>query len=202
MIQYKEMPPSAQKSYDFNNKARKITMMIGWVASPIIFIAYFIGSIVEKDLDFVNSFLNGITFGCALNGLIHCVFLWKGGLKKLTEWAVSLGILLGLFALIPILLVVIGVPYLCAAFGYFFVAIDTILFLMKKPLIYKWEHKYLLKSKKAQEEIEEDAYRETMYAAESTAAAEQLSNLNKLKEQGAITEEEFNRKKAELLEKI
>lgn len=155
MIRFEDMPPSAQKAYNFNNKARKITMMIGWVASPIIFIIYLIKTLVSGELDVVNSFLNGITFGCALNGLIHSVFLWKIGLKKIKDWALSLGIIFGLFALIPILLIAIGVPYLCAAFGYIFVVIDTILFLTKKPLIYKWENKHFLTSRKAREEMGE-----------------------------------------------
>lgn len=76
--------------------------------------------------------------------------------------------------------------------GWIFLIIDTILFIMKKPLIYRWEDKRVL----AKAETQTGAF----IAAPS--AADKLNELNKMLNSGAITQEEFDEKKAELLESM
>lgn len=204
-ITYDDMPPSAQKTYDLNNKLRKITMMMGWVLSPVIFLIIMVYSLISGDgfgVSFVLGIEMGMTLGCLLNGFLHSTSILRPALHWLKDKMLGLGILFGLFALIPILLIAIGIPYICAVFGWIFVIVDTILYLKKKPLIYRWEHKQFIKMKKAQEEIEAAAYMEAAEAAKSETAAEKLSSLNKLREQGAITEDEYNAKKAELMDQI
>ena len=86
--------------------------------------------------------------------------------------------------------------------GFIFLIADTVFFFIKKPLIYPFEHKCFLDSKKAQEEIQAAAYSEMMRRANSENNMEKIRKLKEMMEQGVITEEEFNRKKTELLDKI
>lgn len=147
MIEFDEMPKSAQKAYKVNNVVRKITMKLSWITMPLLFITCCIISIKEKAFpqEFLLDLEVGLFIGCALHGLIHSGFFIKIALRKIREWVLPLGILFGLFALIPILFVVIGVPYFCAVFGgLVFEIIDTIRYLKKMPLIYNWELKHFL----------------------------------------------------------
>lgn len=189
MINIKEMPVSAQKAYEKRNKIRKVFLFIGWG----LFVIALISDLVRTG-DFMGSLLSAFGSGGMLLGIVHFEFYFK----KMWKNGIGIALLLGIFALLAAALLV----FVAALVGWIYLIADTVLFIMKKPLVYPFEHKYFLEMRKVQEEIEENIYRETIHSAESTAAAEQLSNLNRLKEQGAITDEEFNAKKAELLGKI
>jgi hypothetical protein len=84
--------------------------------------------------------------------------------------------------------------------GGIFLIIDLILFIKKKPLIYPYEYVSLLQTKAAQAEMMCNAAQD--FKDDSEIAAENLQKLSDMLEKGLITTEEFNMKKAELLERM
>ncbi len=147
MINYEDMPESAQKTYRMNNAVRKFTMKLTWFTIPLVFILCCKVSIEANAFpkELLTDLEVGLFIGSAIHGLIHSGCIIKIAYRKVKDWALTLGAFLGLFALIPILLIIIGVPYLCAIFGgIVFEIIDTIRYFKKMPLVYKWEHKHLL----------------------------------------------------------
>lgn len=189
-ITYEEMTPAMQKAYRSTNTARKVILFICLAISLIVFFASF-GEFVGK-YGFLEAFTGSLAPTYALGGmvcgLVHCEFLFRTLFRKVP-----------LILALPVCLFL----YIAGSFaGFPLMILDLILFIRKKPLVYPFEHEYFLMLKPVQEEIEAAAYQEAAEAAHSENAAEKLSTLNRLREQGAITEDEYNAKKAELLEQI
>lgn len=190
-ITYDEMTPAMQKAYRSTNAARKVTLFLSLALIVIVFFAVIIGfgDGIKNFGAFVAAISVSAGCGCAVgglvHGLVHCEFAFKWLFKNL-PLILALAGCLGLYLLGAF----IGVPVIIA---------DLVLFIKKKPLVYSFEHKHFFMLKSVQNEMEAAMYTE---AARSESVAEKLSNLNKLKAEGAITEEEYNTKKAELLEKI
>lgn len=82
--------------------------------------------------------------------------------------------------------------------GRIFFIIDTILFIMKKPLIYRWEDKRVLAKALEQAVLYQDA----VPSKTAPSTADQLTELNQMLSSGLITQEEFDAKKAEILERM
>ena len=94
--------------------------------------------------------------------------------------------------------VLIVVPAFGIMFGFVYEIVDTVLFLRKKPLVYQRELKHFMETKQAQAEIEAALTAE----ANSETVMANLQKLKEMAEQGVITEEEFNQKKAEMMARI
>lgn len=189
MISFEEMPPSAQKAYKVTNVVRKGAMFIGWV----VFVLLYIFLIVDhNENNGITDWLFGPLLGAGmLSGIIHGEFLYKKVFRTFT-------VILFLIALSISAFFAMIFGYI----GFIFLIVDTILFFKKKPLIYKYEHHNFLDSKKAQAEMESAAYNEVLNTFNSDDAMIKLQQLKEMMEQGTITEEEYNQKKAELLERI
>lgn len=150
-VTYDEMPKSVQKIYRFNNTLRKITMILSWVLAVVMFLAmrrHFAELYAEDPLynlyndwrfDLLLAHFS-IMVTSVIHGFLHgsCIFrtVWCWLLERI-------GVLLILFLIIAYFVEGVIFSFFCS-FGYIFTIIDTIRFLTKKPLIYRWEHKYLM----------------------------------------------------------
>lgn len=195
MVKYEDMPQSAQKAYKLTNNIRKILMFIGWIAFAGWFIFGFSSMIINHDITFGELLFMCYFYSGFVPGLVHCEYAFKGVFRKFS--------IFGIFFLpwVFIFAVFAGGAYLIA---------DTILFIMKKPLVYPFEHKHFLRTEEAQTEMVAE-YQGAMLDAlagtkntvnNSDVAKNDLQNLKDMLNQGLITEEEFNKKKKELLERI
>lgn len=189
MITFDELPQSAQKAYKTTNIVRTVTMFIGWAASILITIL-----LSNEDTGFVSKIIGGFMLGAAIHGIVHSEFLLKSIMKALKKYSI-----IGLFIGLGLCCMLIC---LFSYIGGIFLVVDTVLFILKKPLIYPFENKCFLKSKAAQAEVEVVDWEEYLQAQSSESAMATLQTLKNLFEQGVITEEEFNSKKADLLERI
>lgn len=189
MISFEEMPPSAQKAYKVTNVVRKGAMFIGWV----VFVLLYIFLIVDNnENNGITDWLFGPLLGAGmLSGIIHGEFLYKKVFRTFT-------VILFLIALSISAFFAMIFGYI----GFIFLIVHTILFFKKKPLVYSFEHKYFLETQKAQEEMTANAYNELLNVTHSNDAVIKIQQLKEMMEQGTITEEEYNQKKAELLERI
>ena len=187
-MKYEDMPQSAQKSYKLTNTIRKIAMFIGWVAFVGWFVAGLISMIVNKDITFGELLFLCYLYPGILMGLVHSEFGFKGAFQKFSVF--------GIFAL-PFIFI-----YAIFAGGIYLI-VDTILFLLKKPLIYAFENKHFIATQDAKAEMVVNALSGMGNGASSSDTAKNdLQNLKEMLDQGLITEEEFNNKKKELLERI
>lgn len=141
----------------------------------------------NEDTGFVSKIIGGFMLGAAIHGIVHSEFLLKNIMKALKKYSI-----IGLFIGLGLCCMLIC---LFSYIGGIFLVVDTVLFILKKPLIYPFENKSFLKSKAVQEEL----YQQNL---DNSYVAGSIQKLNEMMKQGLITEEEFNSKKAELLERI
>ncbi len=191
MIRVEEMPVSAQKAYKVTNIVRKAAMFIGWGLIVILWII----AIFLVDSPGLTDFLSvPICLAGCISGIIHGELVYKKTVRTLKKFSL-IGLAIGMFVFLFLLEIFVIT-------GSIFLIADTVLFFMKKPLVYPFEHKYFLESRKAQEEIETAIYNEMMRTANGENAMNKIQKLKEMMEQGIITEDEFNRKKTELLDEI
>lgn len=195
MITYEEMPRAAQLAYDKTNKKRKTALFLNIPCMIILFIMGFnVGAEEGFSFGVGMGMLFCLAYGCAPSGLVHSEFT----LKSKTLWA------FGIFALIPALFLFA----FAIVFGGIFAVVDLVKLLMKKPLISKSEHKHFMEIPEAQAEIAAMAFQAAqMNAAQNISygasdVKEELKELKEMLDSGLISQEEFDSKKAELLEYI
>ncbi len=184
MIKIEEMPKSAQKAYKTTNAVRIVTMFLSLIAIVLFFIYN------HGDFGMVDMIVGSLTLGCALHGLIHFEFIFK------RFWSGIIAI--GIFLLLAFCLLF---TLACCA-GWIFTFVDLVLFILKKPLIYPFEIKYFINSSESQAELQAAAYNEMSRPVDNLSASERISELNKMQEEGLITEDEYSRKKAEILSQL
>lgn len=120
------LPKSIRRKYKLTNGVRTVTMFIGW----IITVALFIYVLKSGEQGLQNILFAPIFGGGFIHGIFHAEFLFKKAFKKL-------GVIIGFF--------VSGVIFIISAYaGFIFLIVDTVLFIIKKPLIYPFEDKYFL----------------------------------------------------------
>lgn len=195
--QYNSLAPYQKEVYDKWNKGNKGALIAGWIFGAIIAVItliFMISTTVSSGegfgfVDLIGGILSAVIIGIMLGGifpgLAHLGFLFK---KIKLDTAILLIILIGVFILMVYAIILAIVMYT----GWIFLIIDTILFIMKKPLIYRWEDKRVL----AKAEMQARAY----ITAPSTT--DQLNELNQMLNSGLITQEEFDAKKAEIMSRI
>lgn len=185
--QYNSLAPYQKEMYDKCNKGNKGALFVAWGIAAVLFVVLFIKGITIGDpLGGVGAGLGiGILIGGLFPGIAHLGFLFK---KIGFHGAILLWIVLGIFILMIYAILLMVIWYA----GAIFFIIDTILFLMKKPLIYRWEDKRVL----AKAETEAGAY------MPSPSAADQLNELNQMLTDGLITQEEFDAKKVEIMSRL
>ena len=183
-IAFEDMPPSAQKAYKKSCRNRKISLFVSCFGI-VFLIFYMIAAISSGDM---GAFPMFFILAC-VHGWVHMSLHFK-----------SMPLIIWFFA-----------TYVSGAFSsWFFVITDIIKFIKKEPLVAPSEHKYFLKTRAAQAEMMSMAASELRMVDsfefdQQKLTEDTMKNIKKLKElfdSGAITEEEFNRKKSELLELI
>lgn len=153
-ILFEDMPPSAQKAYTMTNTVRKAAMFIGWVSVALFAILYFITEILKSGASAEDgAMILLVSFlGMMLLGLVHGEFWFKKAIGVFNSFGMTI-----VFFEIPLILC--GLVFLVFGYGSgIFLIIDTILFIKKKPLVYKFEHHYFMESKAAQAEVSSAVY--------------------------------------------
>lgn len=118
----KELPAAIRRRYNAVNGLRTATMFIGWAITAIV--------LVLTAIDGTFSPLAAVCYGGIIHGWVHAGYLFRGAFEKT---GLVLGLIFSAFIFIG-----------AAFFGGVFLVIDTVRFIMKKPLIYNNEDKYFL----------------------------------------------------------
>ena len=198
--QYNSLAPYQKEVYDKWNKGNRMALFAGWILGAIVAIAWLrmmtsgmgSGSGFSDIVSVIfSAVIMGVVVGGFLPGLAHLGFLFK---KIKLDTALLLIILLGIFVLFVYLFILVLIMYT----GWIFFIIDTILFILKKPLIYRWEDKRVLAKALEQAVLYQDA----VPSKNASSTADQLTELNQMLSNGLITQEEFDAKKAEILERM
>ncbi len=184
--QYNSLAPYQKEAYDKWNKGNRRALFVAWAIMAGLAIGLFIVGITQADpLGGIGVGLGiGWVFGGLFPGLAHLGFIFK---KIKLNTAILLWIVLGIFILMMYAIILMVVWY----GGMVCLIVDTILFILKRPLIYRWEDKRVL-AKAA----------ETAPAQYTPSAADQLNELNQMLNSGLITQEEFDAKKAEIMSRM
>lgn len=197
-INFESMPASAQRAYQSTNRARKLSLFASLILGAVIGLALYISSIGSlSGLEFITvlfaALLGGEFIGCWIHGLVHGLSTLKKLAKKFFKAMI--------FGVPGIVVGVAVIGFTLAVFCYagcVFVIVDIILLVLKKPLVYPFEHKKFLETDEAQMEMLADM----MSASDSDAAMADIENLKSMLDKGLITQAEFDSKKAELLQRI
>lgn len=187
-ITFEELPPSAQKAYKQTNIIRTITLFITLGITAVLSVIFF------KDGGIIGGIGGALVVASLVQGNVHMEFVYR---KCIRSW--------GIIGLLLCVLVFTFTYFLMSAF----VIADIVLLIMRKPLIYPFENKCFLQNRAAQAELQWEYDTAVMAAAfnnsaqnSSESAMENIQKLKEMHEQGIITEDEFNSKKAELLGRI
>lgn len=195
--QYNLLAPYQKEVYDKWNKGNRRGLFAGWIFGAVLTVISLVlmisgaassGGITgfgDIIVGIFSAVMIGIMFGGIFPGLVHLGFLFK---KIKLDTAILLILLIGIFILMVYAVILAIVMYT----GWIFLIIDTILFIMKKPLIYRWEDKRVL----AKAETRTGAY------ITAPSAADQLNELNRMLNSGLITQEEFDAKRAEIMSRL
>ena len=125
-FEIENLPKSIRRKYKLTNGVRTVTMFIGWILT----VALFIYVLKSGEQGLQNILFAPIFGGGFIHGIFHAEFMFKKAFKKL-------GIIIGFF--------VSGVIFIISAYaGFIFLIVDTVLFIIKKPLIYPFGDKYFL----------------------------------------------------------
>lgn len=145
--QYNSLELNQKEVYDKCNRANKLALFFSWGLAVVVGIGFFIAALpgATKDgfnfLEIFSGFFEMLLFGVFIAGIVpgivHFGFIFKkiGFGNTLLLW-----IILGIFIL---MLYAIILMFIWCAGAVCFI-IDTILFIIKKPLIYRWEDKRIL----------------------------------------------------------
>ncbi len=137
--QYNSLAPYQRETYDKWNKANKMGLFVAWGITAASIVIFFIVGITQADP--IGGIGVGFGIGVMIGGLIpgfsHLGFLFKK--IKLTS-AILLIILIGVF-----IVMLYGIIFLVVWLGGMLcLLVDSVLFIIKKPLIYPWEDKRVL----------------------------------------------------------
>lgn len=188
-ITYDELPECAKDYYKKLNKTRTTMLFISWGLCGLFLLFLFSkGDFMHKlSISFTMVYL----WSAFPLGASHLNFFFR----KMTGSANLIGKLIGFFVYLAIL-----------AFGefyfFFILLIDTVLFVLKKPLVYPFEHKSIVQLPKIQEQIYADILNNMSMEAEKEDIKEKIMSLKSMYDEKLITEEEYNRKKQELIERM
>lgn len=194
-VTYETLPESAQKAYNQTNKIRRVSMFIAVILSVIFLIIDCFDK--NKKFGFIDSIMFSLLSGCCIHGLIHAEMLLKPLIKKFLKSLLK--IYFPPIMLISAIMLGCGVTF-AMFIGAPCMIIDLILYLKKKPLVYSFEIGSFLKLKAVQEEMQAMAMQEMRYSQEDEHT--KIVKLKQMLDDGLITEDEYNQKKAELLSNI
>ncbi len=137
--QYNSLAPYQRETYDKWNKANRMGLFVAWGITAAMIVVFFIVGITQADpLGGIGvGFGIGVMIGGLIPGFAHLGFLFKK--IKLTN-AILLIILIGVF-IVMLYAIIFTIVWLG---GMLCLLVDSVLFILKKPLIYPWEDKRVL----------------------------------------------------------
>lgn len=194
---YEELPSSVREIVLSKEKRRKFRLFVQWALIAIAIVCSVAGGIANMAKGEQEA--AGLSFGMmffyialisTISGLDHIGHWFKKAVKN----GIGLIIILGLWYIV----VFAGILAIAMYSGWVFLIIDSVLFIAKKPLISQKQITRIINSEKVQSELLVQAYA----GANEPSAADRLAELKEMLDSGLITEEEFNAKKAELLNNI
>lgn len=89
-----------------------------------------------------------------------------------------------------------------ACIGFIFTIIDTVLFILKKPLIYHFEYKHFVELDSVQQIIQNLNAEAEIQENDKNNAIGNLQKLKEMLDNGLISEAEYEQKKSEVLNKF
>lgn len=189
---FEMLMPAVKEEFIKDCNHRKAALVASWIVSLLAEIAFFIWSqgteyaaenIGDVLLDYFTALM---CLGGLAVGIYHLGFLFKKAAEKL----LLLGILL-----YPIIIYIVWFG------GMALLIVDTVLFFLRKPLIYPFEENRIIRNIEGRLGI----FRNPI---SYNAQAKHMSTMNSIEElkamldNGLITQEEFEAKKAELMARI
>lgn len=194
---YEELPSSVREIVLSKEKWRKFRLFVQWALIAVAIVCSVVSGIANAAKG--EGEAAGVSFALiivfvmlisAISGLDHLGFMFKKAVKN----GIGLIIILGLWYIV----VFAGIIALALYSGWVFLIIDSILFLLKKPLISQKQITRIINSEKVQSELLAQAYA----GANEPSASDKLAELKEMLDSGLITAEEFNAKKSELLNNL
>lgn len=197
-VTYENLTPLLKKV----NKRRMIATAAGWIITLVIAVPLFFGSLfsgIRSGGEFVGVVIAsgylGIVFGSIVAGLVHIETIY-GKIKPL------------LF--VPIIgwcIWVFIVVYASHLYGVVVLIANAIRYFKKKPFFFSFEIDDYLRKEAAQNidaAVTEAAYNSVMgqQNVQNNNSAESLAKLKEMLDNGLITENEYDVKKAEILSRM
>lgn len=185
MLKFEELPPSAQAAFKRRNILRRASLFAAWIIFAVLFTVFIMADGIKNI--FMDAY-GAMIFGAILVGTVHGEFIFRKTIHYFPFYVAFVLILIELMCL--------------AVIGFFLIILDTVLVIMKKPLVYPFENTLFLESANAQYEMQQQACDDIINALNSDDALTKIQKLKEMMEQGVISEEEFNAKKTELLKEV
>ncbi len=179
-IKYEDLTPAMKKAYDKENKLRKIWLIIGLIVGVLF--GVIIVNISQETVD-PTDIVVGVVFAWMMSAIIVGAAhqrRWFSNIKKNMP-LIPFGLIAMYFTLIP-----------AGMLGYGLVPIDIVRLIIRKPLIFNSEIPNIVDT----EEVAEEAY---MQAAREQSVTAKLNELKQMLDNGLISKEDFENKKAEIL---
>lgn len=188
-ITYENMTPGIKKT----DTHRKIATILGWIAAVLIAFAMAIGLNEDGIQGFFGFLFAGMIFGYIIGGLIPGLVHIESIYSKIKP-----------LLYIPVIgwFIWLMIVYFSAVFiGMIVMVLNLVMIILKKPVIYFFDTDYLMK-REAEKNFTAAEYNSAVNQPAANETAENLRKLKEMNEQGLITDEEYNKKKSELLEKM
>ena len=197
-VTYENLTPLLKKV----NKRRMIATAAGWIITLVIAVPLFFGSLfsgIKSGGEFVGVVIAsgylGFVIGSIVAGIVHIETIY-GKIKAL------------LFIPIAGWIIWIFIVYFAAVFyGMVVMIANVIRFVLKKPLFFAFEVDEFIR-KEAEQNLDaavtEAAYNSVMgqQNVQNNNSAESLAKLKEMLDNGLITENEYDVKKAEILSRM
>lgn len=178
-IKYEDLTPAMQKAYDKENKLRKKWLIIGLIVG-VLFGVIIVN--MQGTVDFTTVTV-GVVFAWMMSAIIVGTAhqrRWFSNIRHSMP-LIPLGLIVMYFTLIP-----------AGMLGYGLVPIDIVRFIIRKPLIFNSEIPKIVDT----EEVAQEAY---MKAAIEQSVTAKLNELKQMLDNGLISKDDFEKKKAEIL---
>lgn len=189
---FEMLMPQVQEEFIKECKNRKIALIVSWIIAVFAEIAFFIFS---RDKEFaaknigdviVDYFTALMCLGGLAVGIYHLGFLFK----KVWEKLGILGILVEFFVI-----------YVVWFGGMLLLIVDSVLFILRKPLVYPFEENRIIKNIRDRLGIYENPI-SLDAQANHASTMNHIEELKAMLDKGLITQEEFDAKKAEIMSRI
>lgn len=192
-INLDDLTPTMRKAYDKENSLRKKALLISSIAGLVWGIVMMIA--IPNTMNFFERIMVALAFwysaGSIVMGIVH-KRRWFININYIIP-IIPFGWIVMYFTLIPVIFI-----------GFVILPLDVILFFMKKPLVRNSEIMKICNTDEVAAEALGHAAAEAYLDSvnNNKTSTDKLNELKQMLDNGLITEEEFNKKKSELLDRI